>query len=224
METFQAPCRGKWARRNIWSDNPDIKKYAVKWVRGHLKSRMKNSKIMSVQLFMTHMNQHFTKTNVLDYKGEILQWKKTAALAQMHKLGMECGVLKAGQCDNHERSDVKEARTKCVNDFAELKKRMHLWFEDEEDGETRCVDDYSIGTGDGELDRSRFGEFGGYAHPDADCIEEHENPNCRPLLLIMQDEVCFRAKVLHHKVWQEGKKKTMQIKRRRAGKNGQWVC
>ena len=61
---------------------------------------------------MAHMNQHFTKTNVLNYKGEILQWKKTTALAQMHKLGMEYGVLKAGQCDNHERGDVKEAASR----------------------------------------------------------------------------------------------------------------
>lgn len=35
---------------------------------------------------------------------------------------MQYGALKAGQCENHERSDVTEARTKCVNEFAELKK------------------------------------------------------------------------------------------------------
>ena len=38
------------------------------------------------------------------------------------RLGMQYGALKAGQCENHERSDVTEARTKCVNEFAELKK------------------------------------------------------------------------------------------------------
>ena len=64
MTHFEAPRKGKWERLDIWDDDPEVKKYAVKWVRSHLKCRKKKNKVMSAQLFMTHMNTHFAKCNI----------------------------------------------------------------------------------------------------------------------------------------------------------------
>ena len=85
MTHFEAPRKGKWERLDIWDDDPEVKKYAVKWVRSHLKCRKKKNKVMSAQLFMTHMNTHFAKCNIQDYTGAALNWKETTALRHMHK-------------------------------------------------------------------------------------------------------------------------------------------
>ena len=93
-----------------------------------------------------------------------------------------------------------------------LKKRMHLWFESDEDGAWHCVDGCVIGAEDGQLDRNSLGAHGGSPHPDAICLEGHEDPNCRPLLCIMQDECAYRSKVQYHKVWHEGTKRPCKAK------------
>ena len=162
---------------------------------------------LTADMFKDYLNALFKEENVRR-GGAVVVVEIATATRWLHDLGFGWGKRQKGYCDGHEKPEIVADRVRFCTKYVELMKRMHLWCEDPDTGEVRCVDDYKLGNDDGELDRLTLGEFGGKPHPDAGVSERDPDPGKRPLKVVNQDECIAKQNTENHGVWtEEGKAK-----------------
>jgi hypothetical protein len=215
---------GKAAARsampNLFDEHPGLKAWAMKYTYQHVHHRKKGTPPFSAEVFRKEMNLKFTELIIRSEAADggddaamppILEWKTTKpALRYLKLLDMHFSPMAQGMCFNHERADVVAARTDLVQLFNIKRKRMHLFYS--VDGKEFDVHDPTtiIGTAEGELDRRTLGPFGGQLKEGI--VAGDPDPERRPILLWMQDEVIFRSKVEHTMQWHIGKRRRCRSK------------